>query len=127
MIDELEKVDALPTSLQDIAETLGVRVALKLIENFGGTEQKFPKKPGDDHPVLVALGKQDGVALCNYLSGGTLYIPHARKRANLQQQILALRAQGKNAPEIARALGISQRWVRRMLNSTDQTNQLTLF
>ncbi|MCA1492721.1 helix-turn-helix domain-containing protein [Ensifer sp. NBAIM29] len=116
----------LPVSLQDVAETLGLPIALKVIEHFGGTEIKFPKSPASDHPVLQALGKEDGIALCSFLSGGFIYVPHMRGRKSIRAEVLALQESGKERREIARLLGVSQRHVRRMANKP-ATNQLDLF
>ena len=64
MADNLPaRIDDLPASLQDVAETLGLRVAVALIEHFGGLEVKFPVAPRPDHPVINALGETDGYAL----------------------------------------------------------------
>jgi len=116
-------IDALPASLQDVAETLGVSVVLKLIQHFGGIEVRFPKFPNDDHPVIKALGKEDGLALCKFLSGDPVYVPHMKSRKSARRDVLALQKSGHNGPAIARQLGISQRHVRRMANRPERVNQ----
>lgn len=118
---------SLPVSLVDVAETLGLSIALKLMEQFGGAEIKFPKHPADDHPVLLALGKEDGRALCDFLSGGYIYVPHGRARKSVRRDVLALQEQGKGRREIARMLGVSQRHVRRMANQDHDAGQFDLF
>jgi len=110
------QIEALPESLRELAETLGLRMALKLIRHFGGTEIKPPKKPAADHPIVVALGNEDASALCSYLHGGLMYVPHMRARRSVRSDVLNLQAGGKERREIARMLGISQRHVRRMAN-----------
>lgn len=57
------RTEGLPASLIDLAETLGLGVALKLIQAFGGQEVKFPRHPGAEHPVIKALGETDGLSL----------------------------------------------------------------
>lgn len=118
---------AVPQSLQDVAEAIGLPVVLKLIAHFGGTEIKFPKHPDDAHPVIVALGKDDGIALCNFLSGGLIYVPHMKKRGSIRAEVLALEYAGKDRAEIARLLGVSQRWVRAMANRKPDPDQMSLF
>ena len=118
---------SLPVSLVDVAETLGLPIALKLMEQFGGAEIKFPKRPADDHPVLAALGKEDGRALCDFLSGGFIYVPHGRRRKTIRRDVLTLQEQGKDRREIARMLGVSQRHVRRMANKVQDAAQIDLF
>lgn len=122
------EVTHLPSSLQDVAETLGVPIVLKLIEHFGGAEIKFPKNPADDHPVCQALGKEDARRLCNFLSGSHIYVPHGRPRRSIRADVLALEAEGKQRREIARMLGVSQRHVRRASNGPVRDgNQPDLF
>ncbi|GAA0311592.1 MULTISPECIES: helix-turn-helix domain-containing protein [Rhodovulum] len=113
--------DGLPESLIDVAETLGLRVALRLIEVCGGQEVKFPKSPPPDHPIIKALGEEDGFALCRFLGGGMIYVPHARARA-VRHQVGALEGQGLSRAQIARRLGISQRHVRRVANGRTARN-----
>lgn len=118
----------LPESLIDIAETLGIGVAIKLIEHFGGLEVKFPPFPPADHPVIKALGETDGYALCSLLSGTRIYVPHGRPRRSVKSDVRALEAQGLDRAGIARELGISQRHVRRVSNANDpDPAQLSFF
>ncbi len=42
MSPSLVAISDLPKSLRDVAETLGIGVALKLIQTYGGAEIKFP-------------------------------------------------------------------------------------
>lgn len=117
----------LPASLADVADTLGLEVALKIISEFGGQEIKFPKLPDDDHPVIVALGKEDGYAVCQFLTGCFIYVPHMKARRSVRMDVLALQNAGKGRREIARILGVSQRHVRRMANKAKNPNQYDLF
>lgn len=119
-------VPKIPASLQDVTDTLGVSVTLKLIAHFGGTEIRFPKFPNDDHPVIKALGKEDGTALCSFLSGDPIYVPHMRARKSARSDVMALKEKGHNGKAIARALGISQRHVRRVANRPAPVNQFEL-
>ncbi|WP_036765208.1 helix-turn-helix domain-containing protein [Paracoccus pantotrophus] len=120
------RIDDLPTSLVELAETLGMRVAVALIENFGGLELKLPARPRPDHPVIKALGEEDGYALFAYMGGGSMYVPHNRT-TSARADILKLEAEGKDRAEIARILGISQRHVRRMANRREDPRQSRLF
>ncbi|MGZ2403344.1 helix-turn-helix domain-containing protein [Rhizobium ruizarguesonis] len=120
-------VAALPLSLQEMADTLGVALVLKLIAAYGGTEISFPKNPDENHPILLALGNEDGKALCDYLVGQLIYVPHMRPRKSARPDVLALQGEGKERREIARLLGISQRHVRRVANKPEAPNQFKLF
>ena len=121
-----QRIDDLPKSLADIADVFGLQMAVALLENFGGMDIKFPIKPRPDHPVIKTLGETDGYALCAFLGGGAMYVPHNRT-TNARTAVLKLAAQGKNRAEIARALGISQRHVRRMANRRRDPRQKDMF
>lgn len=121
------RLDDLPASLVDVAETLGLGVAITLIENFGGQELKFPVRPHPSHPVIKALGETDGYALCHFLGGQMIYVPHNRPRRSIRADVMRLEARGLNRATIARMLGVSQRHVRRMANSDVDSRQLGLF
>ncbi|GLS86664.1 hypothetical protein GCM10010873_16380 [Cypionkella aquatica] len=120
-------VNALPMSLVDVAETLGMRVALALIQHFGGLEVKFPVAPKADHPVILALGETDALALCQFLSGNQIYVPHARAPKSVRADVMRMEARGMDRASIARALGVSTRHVRRVANSRDDKRQPDLF
>ena len=121
------RIDDLPASLVDVAETLGLRVAVALIEHFGGLEVKFPVSPKPDHPVIKALGDEDGRALCEFLGGQQIYVPHSRPARSLRAEVIALQSAGLDRAAIARRLGISQRYVRMLINQRPDTRQLSLF
>ena len=121
------RIDDLPASLVDVAETLGLQVALSLIQNFGGLEVKFPTHPRADHPVIKALGEEDGYALCEFLGGQQIYVPHARPARSMLAEVRKLEARGMTRAEIARALRNSQRYVRRLTNQRPDDSQMSLF
>ena len=41
----MSQIDNLPMSMIELAETIGLRIALALIQNFGGQDVKWPKVP----------------------------------------------------------------------------------
>lgn len=123
---QLKASQGLPASLVDVAETLGLAVALKLIQHFGGQDVKWPLNPRPEHPVIKALGETDGRAVCEYLGGQPLYVPHARPARSVQADVAKLEQRGLGRAEIARALGISMRHVRRMANRRVDDRQTTM-
>lgn len=127
MTDDPIAVAGLPKSIRDVAETLGLPLVLNVIQHFGGQEIKFPKFLKEDHPVYRALGKDDATALCSFLSGEMIYVPHMRKRRSIRMDVLALEDAGRERREIASILGVSQRHVRRMANKAPPAAQLSLF
>ena len=110
-----EPFDALPRSLVDLAETLGLPVALRLIAHFGGTEVRIPKRPAPDHPILKALGEEDGAAVCRFLGGQQIYVPRGGQGGRWRQA-QEMAGRGMTRAQIARVLGVSQRHIRRLAN-----------
>lgn len=119
----MTKIDHLPMSMVELAETIGLRIALALIQNFGGQDVKWPKAPKPDHPVVKALGETDAFAVCEYLGGSPIYIPHARRSAVSPAKIAELEAAGLTRADIGRVLGVSTRHLRRVANRTDDPRQ----
>lgn len=106
-------LDSLPASIRDVAEAVGVRLALKLIELFGGLDLYVPHTLREDHP-LMALGADDASALCEALGGETIYVPRMAAGPRRTGDVANLAAAGRTRAQIARALGITQRHVRRL-------------
>lgn len=129
MSDQLPvSLEGVPQSLVDVAETFGLQVVFLLMEHFGGLDVQFPRNPPDDHPLVLALGQETGRALSHFLSGGQIYVPHARGKTT-KTAIAKLEKAGLNRAEIARTLGITGRQVRRVANSKGRSNpnQLDMF
>ena len=116
----------MPASIEEIAETIGMRLALKIVQTYGGMEIKFPKNPHDQHAVILALGKEDGYEVCKYMGGSLLSVPHCRPPRSMKADIRRLEAEGLSRGEIARRLGITQWWVREVANAPP-SNQFDLF
>lgn len=122
---EVTKLEELPSSIQDVAEALGLPIVIKLVRHFGGAEISIPKKMSAGHPLRVALGKEDAEALAGYLGNSQIYVP-MMKRSRVRD-VLALEAKGRNRTEIALALGMSQRHVRRLASKHVDDRQIDLF
>lgn len=124
---ELPDLDVLPSSVQDIAETLGIRIVFKLVSHFGGVELRIPHKLKPDHKLMV-LGLEDAEALCQFCPAETILVPITLDRRRLAKQVNQLASRGFKRWEIARELKISQRHVRRLANGEPQnTNQIDMF
>jgi len=118
----------LPDSIQEIAETIGLRLALRIVQEFGGMDVEFPARPHDEHPIIAALGKDDGYAICEYMNGQSFSVPVCKVPRNWRAEIKRLEAEGLSRGEIARRLGITQRWVRKVANAPPPTpKQMNLF
>lgn len=113
----------LPASIREMAETIGLRLALRVVQEFGGRDVDFPARPHDGHPIIVALGKEDGYEVCKYMSGSSMSVPLCRIPRNWRSEIVRLEAEGLSRGEIARRLGVTQRWVRKVANAPPKTHK----
>lgn len=123
MATDRKTIASLPSSIQDVAETLGLEVTFKLVKHFGGVELKVPHKLTPEHPLMV-LGEHDARAVCRFLGGGDLYVP--MMSPSRRREVIAMEAAGMPRWKIARELGMSQRNVRRLANKADD-RQMDLF
>lgn len=121
-------IDNVPESLIDVAETFGLGVALRLMQQFGGQELEFPRRfRGSRHPckdMVALLGADVGEQVCHFLAGMRVYVPNGKVR-RLRPEIEHLQSSGRDRRQIAKALGISQRHVRRLANKPP--DELPLF
>jgi hypothetical protein len=118
---------SLPVALQEMADVLGLRVVIALVEHFPGIELRIPHKLKDDHKLMV-LGRDNAVALCEYCPEDTIHVPMSLDRKRLTREIENLSQQGLKRWQIAGKLGISQRHVRRLANkSPPDDGQFDLF
>jgi hypothetical protein len=106
---------SLPSSVQDIAETLGLAIVINLVEHFAGVELRIPHKLKPDHK-LMALGKDQAEALCDFCPEDTILVPISLTKRNLHREVTALQGRGMKRWEIARELNVTQRHVRRIAN-----------
>ncbi len=128
-------ISRIPESMMALVETLdeghgtgaGFRIAIKLMQSFGGRDVKFPLRPAAGHPVVAALGMDDAVILCEVLAGGQIYIPHGRPAKSQRNAVLAMQARGWDRARIAAALGLSERHVRHLANTERIPDPLPLF
>ena len=113
------QLDDVPDSLLDVAETFGLGVALRLMQEFGGQELEFPRRFRETRQpcraIVELLGADVGEQVCHFLAGMRVYVPNGRVR-RLRPEIASLQASGRDRREIARLLGISQRHLRRLAN-----------
>lgn len=105
--------ERLPRTVRELADTIGLPAARRLIDAYGGTAFYVPRRPT---PALEALiGTESAQALVdNYHAGSErLQLPRcvAAMRAVEHQAIVAAYYDGATAFELARAYGVTERWV----------------
>lgn len=124
---DMPDIEALPKSIRDIAETLGMTIVFQLVEHFGGVELRIPHSLKPDH-MLMVLGEEHAKMLCRYCPEDTIHVPMSLFGKRLKKQIDALEERGFKRWQIARELNISQRHVRRLANTEPKnSNQPDLF
>lgn len=112
--DEIDS-ESLPIVLQQVAEALGIAVALRLAMDFGGREIYIPARVKEDHPLVKSLGLSAARKLIQLFSPGAIEIPlgpttfDARMAAAIKDRL----EHGESEAKIARALRIHIRTVRR--------------
>lgn len=99
-----------------ITDMLGTGFRDKMIATMGGMSIKVPANVSnlsDDHQLVCSLGRIDAEELVDTVPAATVYIPTSLPAAVKQDRVATMVRAGKNNNEIARALGISDRQVRR--------------
>lgn len=108
-----------------VAQTLGQEITLLLIEHFGGSDLRVPKRMPEDHCIAKAIGYDNACVLSNYAAGGALSIPRqpptAKSKRN--QIIRQMIGAGNTRPEIARYLKMTTRNLRRITKIIDLSGQ----
>lgn len=105
------------TTAQDLLDALGEEIFNKLREHFSGMEIKVTQYPSDDHPIVKALGREDAEFFCEQFAGIELYIPKAGNSYCARDMFICrAAAEGIGRAEIAKALDISMRQLRKHTN-----------
>lgn len=92
---------------------LGPEIFDKLRQRFGGQELKVSRNASDDHPLVVLLGKENAKSFCDEFGGQKLYIPQGEKDTSARDKFIRNAiANGVRRSDIAKQLGISDRWLR---------------
>lgn len=116
---------ALPPVLAEIAEVIGLSLALKLVAECGGTEVYLSARPRDGIAVQV-IGAAAMAALFARFGAGHIDIPlaSAAHRARRNATIRAASAAGVSKQRLARRLQLTTRQVRRICNTPSNQNDL---
>tara|TARA_R110000787_G_scaffold26344_27_gene73759 strand:+ start:704 stop:1093 length:390 start_codon:yes stop_codon:yes gene_type:complete len=107
--------DSLPQLLAELAGACGLAAALKLAEAYGGTRLHVPKRVNPAHPLFRALGPEAAAWLVENYGGDRVDVPLGPLANDRQRRTRIRRLIEENASErdIARAVGITDRTVRR--------------
>lgn len=103
--------------MADVSALCGQDVALALVETLPGLEVKIPRE-WSGKSMLRHLPREVAEKLIKTFPAETLYIPTQKGSANTRIQAKSLRGEGRTNAEIALELGITERHVRGLLNSS---------
>ncbi len=109
-------------SRTDLDELIGQEAASILCRLYGGIQFYVPKRVRNGERLAGSIGFGRALALCNAYGGGYIVVPLDRPEP-LKVQIVRLLKKGKRAPDIARKLGTTERYVRRIMS--EQRNSST--
>lgn len=115
----------LPVSMQEIAELIGVKNAIALMDNIGGLEKYYiPKNPKIEHELAKIIGLDNLVKLSEQFGGDEISFPKGSFRDLKKSRIFDAKG---SARAIAKRLGVTQRYVRKVRNLNANDNQGDLF
>jgi hypothetical protein len=114
-----------PIGLRRLAEVIGAAAAVRLADAFGGKENiRIPNVARVEHPFTAIIGLDLMEKLCSEFHGERIEIPRGVFKDLKKAQILG--STGTNW-EVASRVGCTQRYVRWVRNSVEDTSQIDLF
>ncbi|MFW5499609.1 MULTISPECIES: RNA helicase [unclassified Maridesulfovibrio] len=114
-----------PPLLQELADTIGREPALVLAEELGGVSEYIPQTAKPSHKLAKLLGMERMGILCETYGGMWMTIPRGVNLDPKKPQIQKMLGQ-KSGRDIARELGVSERYVRRVANEAPKSEQSML-
>ncbi len=105
--------------VEEISYAVSITGIIWLVENYGGVRVFIPKTLEPAKKSFAGLSNKDIESLCAQFGGGCLDVPVATKlrRFLRNKRILQMQEDGVAKRAIARDLGMTERHVRRILNS----------
>lgn len=104
---------ALPESMDDIVDAIGVSASLSLVQIYAGTKIYLPKadRITERHPVAALLGLPLAVRLCVAKGGEAVTIPVCYRMLadRREDEILRRLEEGATITELATAYALSER------------------
>lgn len=102
-------------SRPDLDDLIGPEAAEELCRSYGGVPFYVPKrvKPGEGLAARIGFGR--AYALAEAFGGEYVTIPLGNRTEPLKTRIMKLLDERKSAPDIARELGTTERYVRTIM------------
>lgn len=113
-----QKNDAASDIFGALFPELGADATFRLIEAFGGTRLFVAKVPREGSRLVTAIGMDAACQLAAKFGSDTIALPLARP-----WRVQVYRSRGCSYPQIAKAVGVSEATVARLLKDMGLTNQ----
>lgn len=103
--------------LHEIAEVIGPEGAVRLGQTMGGARVYVPARAAHDHPLTLALGREQAQRLCDYWAGDVIDLPSKKLFREVRDEIIRgdyhtiKLEQGCRADHLALKYGLSRRHV----------------
>lgn len=98
----------LPAMLAEVARAAGIEIAIRLLEEWGGTKRYIPAQPIPTSDIVQVIGMRGALALAERWGGAHHDIP----RPALSSKKLKILRHTGTAREAARDCQCTERWVR---------------
>jgi hypothetical protein len=124
-----EELRHLPILLAELAAVAGICRALQFASDFGGRRIKVPFRMGDDHAIVVSLGRVGADRLAELHAGDHVVIPYgptgstAEARRRLAKALIG----GASINGAVAASGLHHRTAQRMRKRIKDSGQGSLF
>jgi len=122
-------LDALPESLRDIAETIGIAATLRLVEWRGGVRLWIPQELRAGEPLAQVLGLEAAQRLIERYGCERIYLPRcARALREARNAEIRARYRECTASELAREYALTDRQIWRIVATShrDRSGQQDL-
>lgn len=113
-----------PAIVEELAAVIGHDHARKLAHDFAGRSIYVPRDPGAAHPIAASIGEKPARQLAECYHGTRLDFPMRRSTI---ARILTLRSAGRPIRSIAGEVGVTERWVYRVLDERAAERSADLF
>ena len=121
-------------NLSGLAEVIGWDAVLLVVRRFGGQRFYVRLKMRDDDPLVDAIGQEAAALMVEHYGNTEIYLPITLRREAEVRALIAAEP-GISANEVARRVGVSYRYVEKLVNrkatllpgNDRDTPQLSLF
>lgn len=125
MADEQQhhNLDTWPDVLRTLAGLIGPEATLHLADKLGGLRDTYIPKDGDrPHPWREVIGDEAWRRIVGHYGGQRVHLSRGARINLKKKEVLELSDQGMSWTQIAMKLRVTERYVRRILQSIGKAN-----